>query len=363
MSHCKWQMVSTMNFIKKAKSVLRQVVFITLLIPLPLYALDIIDILGGEELPPAGRKAPVQKNGANNPNLLGKTNNTQSSDVLDILGGEELSPLNKANISKESPYNEENKGKNQIDNVPVNRYGNPDCVECDLVKERGFESCMIAVLHLYTGEGFNFKLPREALESKGFSIYRWADTPPSPQELDAKLKQASQLWIISDQGKKLTDAHLQVIKLFFDTGKGVYIWGDNIPFYADANYVAEALLGTKMLGNTHGDQIVSLQTQQNQAGLISGHLITTGLQHLYEGITIATIQPSPTLKPLIYGSANNLVAATYDKYGKRAIIDGGFTRLYLKWDTAGTGRYVKNAAGWLVNYERLGKTNCQAQVK
>ena len=48
------------------------------------------------------------------------------------------------------------------------------------------------------------------------------------------------------------------------------------------------------------------------------------------------------------------MAAFYDHDGKRAILDGGFTRLYNKWDTAGTGRYVKNAAAWLVNVERFG---------
>lgn len=48
------------------------------------------------------------------------------------------------------------------------------------------------------------------------------------------------------------------------------------------------------------------------------------------------------------------MAAFYDKDAKRAIFDGGFTRLYLKWDTAGTARYVKNAAAWLANAERFG---------
>jgi hypothetical protein len=38
----------------------------------------------------------------------------------------------------------------------------------------------------------------------------------------------------------------------------------------------------------------------------------------------------------------------------RAILDGGFTCLYMRWDTAGTGRYVKNAAAWLANAERFG---------
>ncbi|MDB4961201.1 MAG: hypothetical protein JWP01_1200 [Myxococcales bacterium] len=36
------------------------------------------------------------------------------------------------------------------------------------------------------------------------------------------------------------------------------------------------------------------------------------------------------------------------------LIKGGFTRLSYKWDTAGTGRYIKNAAAWLANFERFG---------
>ena len=83
------------------------------------------------------------------------------------------------------------------------------------------------------------------------------------------------------------------------------------------------------------------------------HLITTGLQQIYEGITIATIQDNQNLKPLIYNSEGNVVAAYYEQNGKRAILDGGFTRLYVSWDEAGTGRYVKNAAAWLVNYEKF----------
>ena len=41
-------------------------------------------------------------------------------------------------------------------------------------------------------------------------------------------------------------------------------------------------------------------------------------------------------------------------YGRRALVDGGFTRLYHKWDSAGTDRYVVNAAAWLANIERFG---------
>ena len=57
---------------------------------------------------------------------------------------------------------------------------------------------------------------------------------------------------------------------------------------------------------------------------------------------------------MVFGSAGNLVVAAYDRDQRRALLDSGFTRLYCNWDTAGTGRYVKNAAAWLVNYERFG---------
>jgi hypothetical protein len=209
------------------------------------------------------------------------------------------------------------------------------------------------VLQFYTMD-FDFSLPRKALAEKGFSVYRWSNRPPSPEELEEKLKKACQLWIISGDQQLLTPKHLAVIKRFFDSGKGVYIWGDNQPYYADANAVAKVLFGAEMLGDVMGDQVVGLQKKPATPGLLPRHLLTTGLENIYEGITIATIQPNDALTPLIYGSAGNLVTAFYDHNGKRAILDGGFTRLYNKWDTAGTGRYVKNAAAWLVNVERFG---------
>lgn len=100
--------------------------------------------------------------------------------------------------------------------------------------------------------------------------------------------------------------------------------------------------------------MVGVDYENEKIGLAPNHLVTTGLQVLYEGHTIATIKETSKLQPLIYGSAGNLVTAVYEKDGKRAILDGGFTRLYIKWDTAGTARYVKNAAAWLANAERFG---------
>ena len=87
---------------------------------------------------------------------------------------------------------------------------------------------------------------------------------------------------------------------------------------------------------------------------ISFPIIPTGIISFYEGITIAEVEVDQRLNPLIYASNGKIVTAYYDTQAKRALIDGGFTRLYCKWDSAGTDRYVVNAAAWLANIERFG---------
>jgi hypothetical protein len=252
----------------------------------------------------------------------------------------------------------EGKVRKRVETQQIARdeYGNAAGNQYDLAIDGAFEGQTVAVLHFYTGENFDFSLPRQALKEKGFSVYRWSNKAPSPQELARGLEKACQLWIISSEQRHLTDEHLKVIKEFFDSGRGVYIWGDNEPYYADANAVAQALFAGEMRGNLPGTVSVGIRTGNEKVGLIANHDITTGLEHLYEGITIATLQPNDALTPLLYGSAGNLVTAFFDHQGRRAILDGGFTRLYINWDTAGTARYVKNAAAWLVNYERFGNS-------
>jgi molecular chaperone DnaK (HSP70) len=258
--------------------------------------------------------------------------------------------LNSQQSDSKSPYTI-HAGQQRIPGAVTDQYGNPLGTQYDLIENNAFADCLIAVLHLYTSEGFDFKLPEAALKEKGFKIKRWTSVP-GIHEFTQTLDDACQLWLISNTTQLLSSEHLGKISEFFDSGRGIYIWGDNDPYYADANYVSNAIFGCGMSGDTMGDQVVNPQIQSGKPGFVS-HLITTGLQYLYEGVTVATIKSNSQLQPLVYGSAGNLVTAIYDQDGKRAIIDGGFTKLFCKWDTAGTGRYVKNAAGWLVNYERF----------
>ena len=48
-------------------------------------------------------------------------------------------------------------------------------------RDGAFEGQTVAVLHFYTQEGFDFSLPKRALKEKGFSVYRWMNTAPSPK--------------------------------------------------------------------------------------------------------------------------------------------------------------------------------------
>ena len=56
--------------------------------------------------------------------------------------------------------------------VAADHWGNARGNQNDLAVDGAFEGQTIAVLHLYTGEGFDFELPKRALKEKGFSVYR-----------------------------------------------------------------------------------------------------------------------------------------------------------------------------------------------
>ncbi len=256
-------------------------------------------------------------------------------------------------------------GKVNITGVQTDSFGNPLGNEFDLAKDGAFKGYTIAVLHLYTGEGFDFFKPQEALKEKGFDIVRWTNVAPPINEFRKELWRCCQLWVISDREQKLTGDIVDEIDDYFKAGYGVYIWGDNEPYYVDANVVGRRLLNTTMGGNLPGDQCVPLQPKAGEPGF-KRHLITTGLNHLYEGVTIARIQESQgakPMKPILYGTECMLITAAYDHYGCRALLDGGFTRLYFKWDTAGTGRYVKNAAAWLANVDQWGRRPHVASIR
>lgn len=240
------------------------------------------------------------------------------------------------------------------DPVKLDRHGNLAGSDFDLAMDGAFDGQTIVVLQLFTGSGFRFDAASRALKKKGFTVELYTQVIDA-NRLKKALSTANQLWVISSFHQLLDETHLKVISDFFDAGHGVYLWGDNKPYYMDANFLSKPMLGTTMSGDVPGGQIVSLKRSGQRSGILSSHLLSTGLQSLYEGNTVATVRPGKHTRPFLWGSAGNIIAAYYDYEGKRAILDGGYTRLMAEFiGRAGTERYVVNAAAWLANVERFG---------
>lgn len=247
-------------------------------------------------------------------------------------------------------------GKKYLETVkqeaPRDGYGNAAGAQYDLAVDGAFDGQTVFVVDLYRQD---FSRAAEAIKKKGFSVVRYQDVP-ALADFEAALAKSNQFWIIAscDDRVHLSKAHQAAVKKFFDAGHGVYLWGDNDPCNADADSLASMLIDARVKGNLYGDQVVGRSEGAGKPGVAREHLLSTGVENIYEGITVATVKPAGAMTPVIYGSAGNLVTAAFEGNKKRLIVDGGFTRLSNKWDSAGTGRYVMNAAAWLANYERFG---------
>ncbi|MBR2459680.1 MAG: hypothetical protein IKB34_00400 [Clostridia bacterium] len=246
-------------------------------------------------------------------------------------------------------------GISQIPEATKDRFGNPEGGEYDLADDGSFQGYKILIYNMSDFSTIGGSV--RALEKKGFTVDVFTGNfPETPEALKQRLADKSQFWFLSWRDKMLSDQHVRVITDFFNQGHGIYIMGDNIPFVKDANAIIQPLFGASLDGNYIGKQVLSVQSADGAPGIIPNHLIATGIENFYEGVTISNISGFRTLKPLIYSSDRKVVTAYYDDDGKRALVDGGFTRLNdtLIGSTAGTLRYIVNAAAWLANTERFG---------
>jgi len=255
----------------------------------------------------------------------------------------------------QSPYSQY-AGQSIIPGAKTDRFGNPQGSQYDLAKDGAFKGYKIVVVNFGMSPPFkNQNKPIMALNKKGFLVTVFEGSFPN-EEIKKALDEKTQLWIIASSTYFMNQENYSLVYDHFNKGRGVYIWSDNDPLFADSNVILSHLFGSQMSGEYYGDHVLTIQTRDKQPGIIKNHPITTGLQNFYEGITISNVRLTQDLKPLVYSSDGKIVTAYYDKAGKRALIDGGFTRLYDElWEkAAGTDRFVVNCAAWLTNIERFG---------
>eukprot|EP00469_Lotharella_globosa_P004460 CAMPEP_0167795404 /NCGR_PEP_ID=MMETSP0111_2-20121227/14420_1 /TAXON_ID=91324 /ORGANISM="Lotharella globosa, Strain CCCM811" /LENGTH=1049 /DNA_ID=CAMNT_0007689075 /DNA_START=37 /DNA_END=3187 /DNA_ORIENTATION=+ len=239
----------------------------------------------------------------------------------------------------------------------VDKHGNAKGTEYDLGKDGAYDGLEIVIIQCY---GFSMTEPIAALRGKGFVVHHHRRVVDA-KVLDAQLKTASQVWVISGSAQSLQEQHLEVIANHWKRGLGLYIFGDNQPFYTDANallerVVAKALPSDHKLvleGNYPGAQTVQARNSDGQNGGFLRHLLTTGIVTLYEGITVARMDKRAAMElgcdEVLRDHDDNLIVVARPASGGLGplIVDGAFTKLYCQWGDAGSARFVRNCACWL----------------
>jgi len=145
---------------------------------------------------------------------------------------------------------------------------------------------------------------------------------------------------------------------YHKTGKGLFIYGDNSPYYLHANVVLNDLVGCHLTGNNYGNKTLKFGSIREKGEFDQEHLIFAGINNLYEGITICYPDKDSKLTTLAVGTDGQPCILCCEKGqsnfndGGRIVVDTGFTKLYREfWASAGQARYVVNATVWLVDLE------------
>lgn len=194
----------------------------------------------------------------------------------------------------------------------------------------------------------------KALEDKGFKVRR--EHAPFNKEW---LKETDQFWMLSScRGVKISPDDQDAIADFVKAGKGLCILADNDPCAGDANAMTKHLYGIGVSGNYPGTKIAYVRGRELRPEDIkkyggnyevANHFILTGVNFLYEGITISNIQQSEKMEVALLASDGKPLLAISRVPEHRVIIDCGFTRYYDGYiqKTAGTTRLAQNMAAYL----------------
>jgi len=247
-------------------------------------------------------------------------------------------------------------GQNEIEGADVDANKNAIGSKYDLGQAGGFIGMKVFVINCC--QECQFQKAQEALTEMGFTIEYlpvFSKVSSVDGSFDANLHTASQVWIISSSvsGGNLPSACYEKLKDAYFKGKNLYLWGDNHPYFAEANIILNLVLpgkGVQLSGNDPGQKVQLARQVSSGPGFSSKHVIFTGIASLYEGVTIARISKgSSDLSMIMNGSSGYPVTAVLDRVhtSGRLAIDGGFTRLCHNWDNAGSSRFVKNIAAWL----------------
>jgi len=179
------------------------------------------------------------------------------------------------------------------------------------------------------------------------------------EEFLAKLNKSDVAWIISGPNwisAGIETKFVEEVVKYHQQGGGLCLWSDNDPYHVHSNAITEKLFNAKVYGCDSCQKELKLGDPKIPEHF-GRHIITTGITKLYEGHTVPYFDKTPDKLEVLATSSYKHAVILYGDEAKfasnegRIIVDCGFTKLYINWDTAGTARYVRNLSVWLLGLD------------
>jgi hypothetical protein len=254
----------------------------------------------------------------------------------------------------------------------LDKFGNPQGGDLGLSKDGEFKGKKILVWGNLKGEHhqiFKDVNPMwQALRKRGFAV-QLADGD-FPRDI---LPEFDQFWLFSyDQPDNLKEADMKALDKFATAGKGVYLLTDNEPYTVQVNLMAKRWFDAEIKGNYHGTQIGFIKARKLSEAVLAkfngtfaiaeeDHPLLTGVNFIYEGITISHFAETKKLRVVMRGSDGKTLVGVSNVPGMRVVLDCGYTRYFFDEKnpdtsfinaTAGTLRFGENVAAFLQGKEK-----------
>jgi hypothetical protein len=237
--------------------------------------------------------------------------------------------------------------------------GNEERVEFDLGKDGAFSDFSVLV-GAFQGavRGSWDANAGKALSQKGFRV----TFIENELEFINQLKNGNfdVTWIISGASNttQLKPAQIEDFKSavlnYHRSGRGLFLMSDNDPLFVHTNWILPDIAGTRVIGNTPGDRVLGYGTGSTSGEFDADHLIFSGINYLYEGVTICYPETNGKLTHLATSTDGHPCISFMDSTPEhgRVLVETGYTKLYYRWDSAGQSRYLVNGTVYLVDVER-----------
>jgi len=244
----------------------------------------------------------------------------------------------------------------EIKSDKLDTHSNPEGTEYDLGVDKTFNTFGV-IMYSYNDkeEGQDpttlFQQSERSLKEKGFNVY----VSKNEDDFLEKLPSFDEAWIASaDRNNcKNSKTFIEALEKFHKAGKGIALWADNQN--VQASLFLKHINGITLEGTTPGNGILKIADDITEPGTCSKHLVTTGIAKLFEGWSISYPKNHDGKINVIGHSSNGnpCIFSIESENAGRIIVDCGFSKLYPNYwmTTAGTGRYVRNIAVWLLGLD------------